>query len=104
MTIKHHKKTAKINPVVPRTLQFHEDEANDELTENDEHPKVTRVEVYDHVESTDHADENSDYPDENGDADDNFECLELAVVNEQIIKLTEIGEASKKLPGEVCHM
>ena len=115
-TIKHHKKTSKINPIVPRTLQFHEDEddcnncdnisneANDELTENDEHPKVTHVEVYDHVESTDNADENSDYPDENGDADDNCECLELAVVNEQI-KLTEIGEAfSQLLPGEVCHM
>ena len=115
-TIKHHKNTSKFNPIVPRTLQFHEDEddrndcdnvsneANDELTENDEHPKVTHVEVYDHVESTDNADENSDYPDENGDADDNCECLELAVVNEQI-KLTEIGEAfSQLLPGEVCHM
>ena len=115
-TIKHHKKTSKINPVVPRTLQFHEDEddcnncdnisneANDELTENDEHPKVTHVEVYDHVESTNNANENSGYPDENGDADDNCECIELAVVNEQI-KLNEIGEAfSQLLPGEVCHM
>ena len=114
-TIKHHKKTSKINPVVPRTLQFHEDkddcnncdnisnEANDEITQNDEQPKVTHVEVYDHVESTDHADENRDYPDENIDDDDNFECLELAVVNERI-KLTDIGEASSQLPGEVCHM
>ena len=116
-TIKHHKNTSKINPVVPRTLQFHENEddcddcdngnnvnneANDELTENDEHPKVTHVEVYNHVESTDNADENSDYPDENGGADDNCECLELAV---EQIKLTEIGEAfSQLLPGEVCHM
>ena len=115
-TIKHHKKTSKINPVVPRALQFHEDEddrnncdnisneANAELTENEEHPKVTHVEVHDHVESTDNANENSDYPDENGDADDNCERLELAVVNEQI-KLNEIGEAfSQLLPGEVCHM
>ena len=96
-TIKHHKNTSKINPVVPRTLQFHEDEddcndcddnvsneANDELTENDERPKVTHAEVYDHVKSTDNADENSDYPDENSGADDNCECLELAVANEQI--------------------
>ena len=115
-TIKHHKKTSKINPVVPRALQFHEDgedcnncdnisnEANDDPTENDEHPKVTHVEVYDHVESTDNADENSDYPNENVDADDNCECLQLAVVNDQI-KLNEIGEAfSQLLPGEVCHM
>ena len=95
-TIKHHKNTSKNNPVVPRTLQFHEDEddcndcdnisneANDELTENDERPKVTHAEVYDHVKSTDNADENSDYPDENSGADDNCECLELAVANEQI--------------------
>ena len=109
-TIKHHKKASKINPVVPRALQFHEDEddfdncdnvsneANDEIMENDEHPKVTRVEVY-------NDDENSGYPYENNDLDDNCElCLELAVVNEQI-KLTEIGEAfSQPLPGEVCHM
>ena len=113
-TIKHHK-TSKINPVVPRTLQFHEDEddcnnhdnigneANNEITENVEHPKVTIVEVYKHVDSTDIDDENRDYPDENGDADNNCECLEVPVVNEQI-KLTEIGEASSQLPGEVCHM
>ena len=103
-TIKHHKKTSKINPVVPRALQFHEDEddcdnydnisneANNEITENDEHPMVTLVEVYNHVE----------YPDENGGADDNCECLELPVVNERI-KLTEIREVSSQLPGEVCH-
>ena len=115
-TIKHHKKASKINPIVPRALQFHEDEdnfdncdnisndANDEIMENDEHPKVRLVEVYNHVDSTDNDDENSDYPDEKGDAAHvNFECLELAVVNEQI-KLTEIGEATIQLPGEVCHM
>ena len=57
-TIKHHRKTSKINPVVPRTLQFHEDEddcnncdnisneANDEMTENYEHPKFTVVERF----------------------------------------------------------
>ena len=113
-TIKHHKKASKINPVVPRALLFHEDEddfdncdnvsneANDEIMENDEHPKVRLVEVYNHVDSTDNDDENSDYPDEKGDAAHvNFECLELAVVNEQI-KVTEIGEAFSQLPGEVC--
>ena len=115
-TIKHHKKTSKINPVVPRALQFHENvvdldncddisnEANNEIMENDEDPKVTLVEVYDYVDSTDNNDVNSNYPDENNDADDNCElCLELAVVNGQI-KLTEVGEASSQLPGEVCHM
>ena len=108
-TIKHHKKASKINPVVPRALLFHEDEdafdncdnvsneANDEIMENEEHPKVTPVEVY-------NDDENSGYPYENNDLDDNCElCLELAVVNEQI-KVTEIGEAFSQLPGEVCHM
>ena len=115
-TIKHHKKTSKINPVVPRALQFHENvedldncdnisnEANNEIMENDEDPKVTLVEVYNYVDSTDNDDVNSNYPDENDDADDNCElCLELAVVNGQI-KLTEVGEASSQLPGEVCHM
>ena len=96
-----------MNAAVPRTLQFHEDEddcnncdntcneANDELMENDEHLTVTRthVEVYDYVETTGHSDENSDYPNENCNAD----------VNKQI-KLSEIGEASGQLPGEVCHM
>ena len=115
-TIKHHKKASKINPIVPRALQFHEDEdnfdncdnisneANDEIMENDEHPKVTLVEVYNYVDSTDNNDVNSNYPDENNDDDDNCElCLELAVVNEQI-KVTEIGEAFSQLPGEACHM
>ena len=114
-TIKHHKKTSKINPVVPRTLQFHEDEndcdfcddysieENYERMDNDELPKLTLVEVYDHEDSTDHADENSDKTNENGDAEDNRECVELAVVNKQI-KLPEIREPSSQLPGEVCHM
>ena len=66
-TIKHHKKISKINPVVPRTLQFHEDEhdcdaisndGNDKTTENDRHQIVTCVEVY-HLESIDKVDENS---------------------------------------------
>ena len=102
-TIKHHKKTSKINPVVPRTLQFHEDEhdcdaisndGNDETTENDGHQIVTCVEVY-HVESNDKVDENSVKSDEN------CEYLEFSVSN---VKLTEIVEASSQLPGEVCRM
>ena len=124
-TIKHNKKTSKINPVVPRTLQFHEDEhdcdamsndgndkttrsnkderdcdafgddGNDETTENDGHQIVTCVEVYDYGESIYKADENSVKSDEN------CEYLELSVSN---VKLTEIREASGQLPGKVCHM
>ena len=105
-TIKHHKKTSQINPVVPKTLQFHEDEhdcdnisngVNDETTNKDGNPiTVTHVDVYDYVESADNADENSDTV-------GNCEYLELTVSNERVM-LTEIGEASGQLPGEVCHM
>ena len=103
-TIKHHKKTSKINPVVPKTLQFYEDghdcddisnNGNDEATENDGHQIVTRVEVYDYVGSIDKADENSVKSDEN------CQYLELSISN---VKLTEIGEAFGQLPGEVCHI
>ena len=109
--IKHNKKTSKINPIVPRTLQFHEDEheinpvvprtlqfhgdENDETTENDGHQIATCVEVYDYVQSIDNAHENSVKSDENS------EYLECSVSN---VKLTEIGEASGQLPGEVCHI
>ena len=98
-TIKHHTKASKINPVVPRTLQFHEgeydvddisNEENDESIENYAHPTVTFAEVYDHVESVDRGDEDSD------------KANEKIVVAQ--IKLTEIGEASSQLPGQVCHM
>ena len=77
-------------------LQFHEDEhdcdnisngVNDETTNNEENPIiVTHVDVYDCVESV-----------------GNCEYQELTVSNEPV-KLTEIGEASGQLPGEVCHM
>ena len=119
--IKHNKKTSKINPVVPRTLQFHEDEReinpvvprtlqflgdehdcdaisnneNDETTENDGHQIVTCAEVYDYVESMDNAHENI------GKSDENSEYLEFSVSK---VKLTEIGEATGQLPGEVCHI
>ena len=109
-TIKHHKKASRINPVVPRTLQFHEDaqncdnisnEVKDSIAENDGQPIVTRVEVYDHGESIDKADEDSAKADEDFVTDDNFEIKELSDSN---VKLTEIGEASGQLPGQVCRM
>ena len=91
-TIKHHKKTSKINPVVPKMLQFHEDEhdcdnisngVNDETTNNEENPIiVTHVDVYDCVESV-----------------GNCEYQELTVSNEQV-KSIEIGQ----LPGKDGHM
>ena len=113
-TIKHQKKKSNINPVVPKTLQFHDDEhdshdisneENEATTDNDGLPKVimTPVEVYDHVESIDNADEDTVKAAENCDTGDNCENIELSVSNEQI-KLTEIGEASGQLPSEVCHM
>ena len=48
-TIKHHKKTSQINPVVPKMLQFHEDEHDCNK-------------VYDYVESVDNANENTEGP------------------------------------------
>ena len=109
-TIKHHKKASRINPVVPRTLQFHEDEQDcdnisnevkDSIAENDGQPIVTRVEVYDHGGSIDKADEDSAKADEDFVTDDNFEIKELSDSN---VKLTEIGEASGQLPSQVCPM
>ena len=105
-TIKHHKKTSKINPVVPKMLQFHEDEhdcdnisngVNDDTTNNDGNPIiVTQVDVYDYVESDENDDENSD-------SVDSCKKLKLTVSNEQVT-LIEIGEASIQIPGKVCHM
>ena len=103
-TIKHQKKKSNINPVVPKTLQFHDDEhdshdisneGNEATTDNDGLPKVimTPVEVYDHVGSIDNADEESVKAPENCDTGDNCESIELSVSNGQI-KLNEIGEAS----------
>jgi hypothetical protein len=51
-TIKHHKNTSKVNPVVPRTLQFHCDEEDCDIDdnkildfniENDEHFELVEV-------------------------------------------------------------
>ena len=103
-TIKHQKKKTKINPVVPKTLQFHDNEhdsddigneVNEVTTDNDGIPMVimTHVQVYNHVESIEDADEDSVKAPENCDTGNN---RELAVSNEQI-KLTEIGEASGQL-------
>jgi hypothetical protein len=109
-TIKHHKKASRINPVVPRTLQFHEDEQDcdnisnevkDSIAENDGQPIVTHVEVYDHGGSIDKADEDSAKADKNCVTYDNCEIKELSDSN---VKLTEIGEASGQLPSQVCLM
>ena len=89
-TIKHHKKKSNIYPVVPKSLQFHEDEhdshdisneGNEATTDNDGLPKVimTPVEVYDHVGSIDNADEESVKAAENCDTGDNCENIELSV-------------------------
>ena len=107
-TIKHQNKNSKINPVVPKTLQFHDDgydrdnhsinfsnEGNYEATENGSHQVTTVVEVYDNTENIDKADENGD---------DICENLELATYSKQI-HLTDISpcrERNNPLPGEVC--
>ena len=107
-TIKHQNKTSKINPLVPKTLQFHDDvyesdnnsiscsnEGNYEATENGRHPMTTVVEVYDNIENIDKADENGD---------DSCEYLELATSSKQIHS-TDISlcrERNNPLPGEVC--
>jgi hypothetical protein len=103
-TIKHHNKTSNINPVVPKTLQFHDDgsncdddiinfnevitfnEVNNEVTGNQEHPKTTVVEVYNSGENIDKDDEN---------VDDTCEHLKLAISSKQII------EGTSQLPGQV---
>ena len=105
-TIKHQNKTSKINPVVPKTLQFHDgssdndiincrNEGNYEATENGRHPVTTVVELYDNTENIDKADENED---------DSWEYLELATSSKQIHS-TDISlcrERNNSLPGEVC--
>ena len=108
-TIKHQNKTSKINPVVPKTLQFHDgsydsdndiincrNEGNYEATENGRHPVTTVVELYDNTENIDKADENGD---------DSCEYLELATFSKQIHS-TDISlcrEKNNSLPGEVCY-
>ena len=102
-TIKHHNKTSKINPVVPKTLQFHDsdndnincnNEGNYEATENGRHPVTTVVEVYDNAENIDKANENGDY---------SCEYLELTTSSKQIHS-TDISlcrQRSNSLPGKV---
>ena len=87
-TIKHQNNTAKINPVVPKMFQFHDNiyesdnnsiscinEGNYEATENGRHPVTTVVEVYDNAENIDKDNENGD---------DSCEYLELATSSKQI--------------------
>ena len=98
-TIKH-KNTSKVNPVVPRTLQFHGNEEdydvddnnlvdlnvkNDEIPENNELFEL--VEVQASIENVDETPENSE----------GFELLEVQVSIEN-------GDETVQLPGQVCHM
>ena len=107
-TIKHQNKTSKINLVVPKTLQFHDDgydgdnkisnssnEVNYEANENGRHPMTTVVEVYNNAENINKADEN-------GDA--SCEYLELATSSKQIhsTDTSLCRERNNPLPGEVC--
>ena len=107
-TIKHQNKTSKINPVVPKTLQFHDgshdsdndiincsNEGNYEATENGRHPVTTVVELHDSTENIDKADENGD---------DSCEYLELAASSKQIhsTDTSLCRERNNSLPGEVC--
>ena len=107
-TIKHQNNTAKINPVVPKMFQFHDNiyesdnnsiscinEGNYEATENGRHPVTTVVEVYKNAENIDKADEN-------GDA--SCEYLELATSSKQIhsTDTSLCKERNNPLPGEVC--
>ena len=99
-TIKHQNKTSKINPVVPKTLQFHDsdndiincnNEGNYEATENGRHPVTTVVEVYDNAENINKANENGD------------DSCELATSPKQIHS-TDISLSRQRhnsLPGKV---
>ena len=77
-TIKHHKNTSKVHPVVPRTLQYHGDE-----------------------EDCDVDDSNAvDLDVGNDEIPEDVESFELVVVKASI----ENVEETVQLPGEVCHM
>ena len=73
-TIKHHKNTAKVNPVVPRTLQFHDNEEDCDV------------------------DDNNLVDFENDETPENGNCLELVEVQASIV------DETVHLPEQVCHM
>ena len=77
-TIKHRKNTSKVHPVVPRTLQYHGDEEDCDVDDNNAVDLDVR---------------NDEMP-------ENVESFELVVVEASI----ENVEETVQLPGEVCHM
>ena len=77
-TIKHHKNTSKVNPVVPRTLQFHGDEQDCDVDDNNE----------------------VDFDMENDETPGNSELFKLVEVQASIENVDE----TVQLPGQVCHM
>ena len=77
-TIKHHKNTSKVHPLVPRTLQYHGDEEDCDVDDNNA----------------------VDFDVGNDETPDNVENFELVVVKASI----ENVEETVQLPGEVCHM
>ena len=76
-TIKHHN-TSKVNPVVPRTLQFHGDEEDCDIDDNNV----------------------VDFDIENDESPENSELFELVQVQASIENVDE----TVQLPGQVCHM
>ena len=77
-TIKHHKNTSKVHPLVPRTLQYHGDEEDCDVDDNN----AVDLDVG------------------NDETPDNVENVDLVVVKASI----ENVEETVQLPGEVCHM
>ena len=77
-TIKHRKNTSKVHPVVPRTLQYHGDEEDCVVDDNNA----------------------VDFDVGNDETPENVESFELVVVKASI----ENVEETVQLPGEVCHM
>ena len=89
-TIKFHKKNSNINPIVPRTLQFHDDEVD-----IDGNIKNRQINVEERGNKT--LVENFVNPKEN---EDSKNKIVIAAVNDKIPNVHE----SRNLPGQVCHM
>ena len=77
-TIKHHKNTSKVNPVVPRTLQFHGDEQDCDVDDNKE----------------------VDFDMGNDETPENSELIELVEVQASVENVDE----TVQLPGQVFQM
>ena len=87
-TVKHNKN--KVNPVVPRQLQFHEE--NDESFNKDENTFVTpfTAKLHFHEDSEDFNTSDDDSKNENakGDLNNSMENV----------------EETSNLPGQICHL